>query len=84
MKRTQIILAALVAITGIGAAYASQPKVSGPAAIYRWHTAGPSFKTVLTAATAVAALRCNPGTAVTCLVGTSASLPNKTLLGIFH
>ncbi|MGO4291947.1 hypothetical protein [Chitinophaga sp. RAB17] len=83
MKRTQMILAALFAVTGIGAAYASQPKVSGPAAIYRWHTVGANFTTVLTAATAAASLRCNPGSGK-CLIGTSAGLANKTLPGIFH
>ena len=83
MKRAQLIFAVLAAVTGIGAAYASQPKESASGVdIYRWKTA--NGKIVFTVATAIAKARCHVGIHATCLIGTKAGAPTIVLPGTFQ
>jgi hypothetical protein len=82
MRRGQLFFAVLAAITGIGVAYASQPRDKATAYTYRWHTV--NHKIVFTVSIVIAFGRCPPGVGATCLIGTSAAAPTVILQGTFQ
>ncbi|NML38855.1 hypothetical protein HHL17_16735 [Chitinophaga sp. G-6-1-13] len=85
MKKIKIFFATLMAMAGVGGAYAAAHRGAGNwvNTIYRWHTISGSVIFTTTVSSAQLLGNCTGGANV-CLRGTGGTFPNIRVLTLFH